>query len=294
MNIDIIREFLVLADTGKYEEAAFSLFITQSTLSKHILFLEYSLGGKPLFIRGRDSTQLTEYGKKFYIYAKRILELYDGFLESSTTDTKDARTLHIGVAAGIMAYGIYDIIKAFSRMHPETEIFLEDERIDKKLHSGDLDIGILLQNLSSLERETVPLFSDRLVPVVYKGHPLEGKKVSLEDLKDEEFVMLPRNIFIGQECIRFCLQNGFKPNIMHTVSGSSINTMLQLVSAKWGITLVPEQEARYWDYPGTCILDIEQDHEIFICIQYEKSHILSDSEKEFIDHVKIMTGNMEF
>ena len=50
MEIDYIREFVILADIGNYMEAADILFISQSTLSRHIKSIEEDLGA-PLFDR---------------------------------------------------------------------------------------------------------------------------------------------------------------------------------------------------------------------------------------------------
>ena len=48
MELSYIREFVVLAETGNYLEAADTLFIAQSSLSRHIKSIEMDLGA-PLF-----------------------------------------------------------------------------------------------------------------------------------------------------------------------------------------------------------------------------------------------------
>lgn len=287
MDISMLKEFIVLADTCNYEEAAFNLFVTQSTLSKHIHYLEYQLGGKPLFTRGRNSTQLTEYGKKFYIHATQMLELFDDFMASSNnTDDHDSRTLHIGIAAGMDTYGLIDCVRDFDDNHPSIDIFLEDELIDTKLRSGAIDIGILFHDPWNNERYTIPLINDYLVPIVPTGHRLAScEKVSIKELQDELFILFPKNWFLGRRCSVYCEQNGFSPMLAHTVAVRNIQLIQDLVADNWGVSLVPKQEALFWDHPGIVILEPIEKFQITICIQYNKTHNLTEIENLFIEYI---------
>ena len=62
MDINRIREFLVLSEHLNYSKAANLLYITQPVLSRHIHDLEETLGGQ-LFLRDTHSVQLTEFGQ---------------------------------------------------------------------------------------------------------------------------------------------------------------------------------------------------------------------------------------
>ena len=74
MEIEYIKEFVVLAETENYLEAAESLFISQSTLSKHIKIIEKELDVQ-LFDRTTRKVHLNKYGKMFLKYAKEISHL---------------------------------------------------------------------------------------------------------------------------------------------------------------------------------------------------------------------------
>mgnify|MGYP000270200484 CR=1 FL=1 len=70
MELSYIREFVVLAETGNYLEAADALFIAQSSLSRHIKSIELDLGS-PLFDRTTRKVVLNGFGQAFLPYAKR-------------------------------------------------------------------------------------------------------------------------------------------------------------------------------------------------------------------------------
>lgn len=71
MEISILEEFVSLVETNSFQETAFKLNISQSSLTKHIQKLESELGVS-LFDR---SVRMNEYSKILYPYAKRMLEV---------------------------------------------------------------------------------------------------------------------------------------------------------------------------------------------------------------------------
>lgn len=70
MELNYLNDFVTLARIRHFQNAADALFISQSTLSKHIKAIESELG-QDLFIRSRKCSQLTEFGKLFLPYAKK-------------------------------------------------------------------------------------------------------------------------------------------------------------------------------------------------------------------------------
>lgn len=287
MDIESIREFLLLADTGNYEETAFTLFTTQSTISKHIIAMENQLGGNPLFNRGRGSTYLTPFGQKFYLYASKIVDLYDEFVNITTSISKDSRTIHIGYAAGMDPYGFFDMIKEFCRDHPDLRVFLEDESIATKLRMGDVDIAILYENLDTFDRDSILLYQDRLVPIVNASHKLAKEtNINIRQLKNEPFIMPSPRLYLHKQCQSFCREHGFIPKVVHSVEGSLGYMITSFVAQDLGVALIPERAARFWANDSYVILEPDSDHLLNICIQYQKTHILSEAEECFVSYMK--------
>ena len=84
MELNYIREFVFLANINNFQEAADALYISQSTLSRHIQSLENELQNK-LFDRTTRSVQLSEFGKFFLPYAQELVcvgqDFYNDFFQ---------------------------------------------------------------------------------------------------------------------------------------------------------------------------------------------------------------------
>ena len=74
MDVKQMTYILTIAQEGGISKAAAKLFITQSALDQQLLKLEHELGTR-LFFRSRSSFALTEAGRVYVDYARRMLEL---------------------------------------------------------------------------------------------------------------------------------------------------------------------------------------------------------------------------
>ena len=74
MDVKQMTYILTIAQEGGISKAAAKLFITQSALDQQLLKLEHELGTR-LFFRSRSSFALTEAGRVYVEYARRMLEL---------------------------------------------------------------------------------------------------------------------------------------------------------------------------------------------------------------------------
>ena len=96
MDIDYIHEFVVLAGTGNYMEAADRLFLTQSSLTRHIQKLEADLG-VTLFDRTTRRIELNQYGRLFLPYAEQIALLQKDYTTAFCNELNRERgTIRIG------------------------------------------------------------------------------------------------------------------------------------------------------------------------------------------------------
>ena len=84
MDVKQMTYILTIAQEGGISKAAAKLFITQSALDQQLLKLEHELGTR-LFFRSRSSFALTEAGRVYVEYARRMLELKNEAYRISTT-----------------------------------------------------------------------------------------------------------------------------------------------------------------------------------------------------------------
>ena len=115
MEINYLREFVVLAQTGNFMEAADLLYCSQSTLSKHIQNMETELG-VPLFDRTTRKVALSKFGQLLLPYAKQIAELQDTYtaiLQSGLSTDQDILIGGPELAAHAFRAGLVDECQLF-------------------------------------------------------------------------------------------------------------------------------------------------------------------------------------
>ena len=109
MEINYLKEFVVLAQTGNFMEAAEMLYVSQSTLSKHIKSIEVELGVS-LFDRTTRKVTISKYGQLLLPYAQQIAELqemYISALRTSLENEQETLTLGRHPRAGAVQYHRY-------------------------------------------------------------------------------------------------------------------------------------------------------------------------------------------
>ena len=112
MEISYLKEFVVLAQTGNFMEAADILYSSQSTLSKHIKSIESELGIS-LFDRTTRKVKISKYGSLFLPYARKIVEIQEKYAVNLklNLETK-SEVLNLGSIYGLAQYKITDILVA--------------------------------------------------------------------------------------------------------------------------------------------------------------------------------------
>lgn len=115
MEIGYIKEFVVLAETGSFLEAADRLFISQSSLSKHIKNIERELGA-PLFNRTTRKVELSEFGQMFLPYANQIVRVQNEYTTAFFNKLESTRvTVTIGSIPPLAPYNITDVLARFKK-----------------------------------------------------------------------------------------------------------------------------------------------------------------------------------
>jgi len=104
MEINYLKEFVILSQTGNFLEAADVLYSSQSALSKHIKRMEKELG-VPLFDRTTRKVSISKYGQLLLPYAKQIVELQEKYTTVIISNLEnDRETLTIGSIVPYMVW----------------------------------------------------------------------------------------------------------------------------------------------------------------------------------------------
>ena len=248
MNMVYIRNFVNTAQYTTFSEAADSLFLSQSTLSKHMQALERYLGVS-LFDRTKRKVVLTKDGEVFLTYAKEIYEIEQQYLKLySEKKQKTSNTLKIGYSYSMSQYGVLKNIRDFSNAYPAIKAEMHE-------HNGSAILDLLSENyldisfcdFSLIEDKTerftyIDYCTDNLVAVVNKSSELSTQNIiNASSLANESFIIADTTSTLHKQIYDLCADAGFIPNVHF--KGKNIENLLELVHLNMGITIMAEKLA---------------------------------------------------
>ncbi|WP_089992179.1 LysR substrate-binding domain-containing protein [Cognatiyoonia koreensis] len=235
-----LRYFEALAAQGHFGRAADVCAISQPALSVQIKDLEQSLGAQ-LFERGTRHVRLTRFGEEFGARVRDILRAVDelGELARASADRLSGR-LRIGVIPTIAPYLLPALIGHLGEAFPEVDVHVRETMTDKllgELAAGRIDFAILALPIDDPALVEVPLFEEALLLV----RPISEAKTPVpnrESLRDMRLLMLEEGHCFRDQALSFCDLRGVRRR--EGLDGSSLSTLVQMVGAGIGITLIPE------------------------------------------------------
>jgi LysR family transcriptional activator of glutamate synthase operon len=285
MEINYLREFVVLAQTGNFMEAADILYSSQSTLSKHLKSIELELG-VPLFDRTTRKVRISKYGELLLPYARQITELqkkYTAALQSSLDTDRDI--LNLGSLPALAEYNITDVLVNFKRSYPQSTVNVMQggsKELKEMLWQKKCELAFIryIDDMDD-DLEKIPYAVDTMVAVLPPSHPLAKRKsIPLRMLEDEYFVLSEKQTMLYRLSIRSCEQSGFQPKIAYTdVKNENI---LDFVIKGLAVALMMKRLALYVSTPKIEIVDITPSVSTQINLCYLKSEKLSDAAKHFL------------
>ena len=146
LDIDQLRSFIAIADTGTFTRAAEAIHKTQSAVSMQIKRLEETVG-RPLFERDGRASRLTDEGERLLDYARRIVRLSEEAL-ASFAETELAGRVRLGLPDDYAERYLPEILARFSRSNPRVEVTVVCEptpMLVERIEHGDLDLAIITQ-----------------------------------------------------------------------------------------------------------------------------------------------------
>lgn len=235
-----LRYFESLAQHGHFGHAADACAISQPALSMQIRELEESLGTE-LFERGARQIRLTSFGEEFAGRVRDILRSVDELSDLARASQNHlVGRLRIGVIPTIAPYLLPTIIGNLARAHDGLDIHLRETQTQKliqELEDGRIDTAIVALPVSEPSLTEVALFKESFV-LVRPGED-EGKPIPDRDmLREMRLLLLEEGHCFRDQALSFCnIHTGLSRELL---DGSSLSTLVQMVSAGIGVTLIPE------------------------------------------------------
>ncbi|HEU4922893.1 MAG TPA: LysR family transcriptional regulator [Burkholderiales bacterium] len=239
-----LRYFIAVAEALHFGRAAAALHISQPPLSRSIVELEDRVGTR-LLARTRRRVELTPEGARFLVDARRVLwQLEQAVLEVRGIAAGTTGRLRIGFVS-LADYGVLPrLLKTYKAMRPGVTLALREMLSPEQaaaLVAGELDFGLLLPPVAGASFEHLVVQRERFVVALPARHALARRpgRVALRELREEAFVMVPRDIAPGLYDIVAALaaRAGFSPRVAQ--EAIQMQTVVSLVSSGLGVAVVP-------------------------------------------------------
>lgn len=235
-----LRYVEALSRHGHFGRAAEACAISQPALSMQIRELEAALG-TPLFERGARQMRLTGFGTEFVARARQILRAVDelGDLARAAEDRLVGR-LRIGVIPTVAPYLLPTIIGTLSRSNSALDLHVRETvtpRLIRELAEGRLDTAIVALPVSEPAFTEMALFSETFLlvrPAGDAGQPVPSR----EGLREMRLLLLEEGHCFREQALSFCNLHAAPPR--EILDGSSLSTLVQMVGAGIGVTLIPK------------------------------------------------------
>jgi LysR family hydrogen peroxide-inducible transcriptional activator len=243
MNLRDLKYIIAVADTRHFGKAAQRCFVSQPTLSGQIRKLEDELG-VTIFERTNRSVTVTAVGEEILRHARQMMEQADA-IRSLSAAQRDPLSgpLRIGAIPTISPYLMPLILAPLKRQHPELRLVLSEETTDRllqRLHNHEIDAALLATAVDERDLEATALFDEPFWLAHPRDHPFYLKdEITRKDLENTELLLLAEGHCLAQQARDLCHLQDHQGGAMADLRASSLETLLQLVGAGFGSTLVP-------------------------------------------------------
>lgn len=237
-----LRYFDALARLGHFGRAADSCAISQPALSQQIKALEEELGAE-LFERDRRQLRLTGFGEEIASRAKEILRAMDAFDDyARSSRAGHISRLRIGVIPTVAPYLLPGLVSDLTRLYEGVDLHIRETqtpRLVQELNEGRLDLAVVALPVSEPSLVETPLFTERFVLV--RPREDEGKPMPKSaDLQEMRLLLLEEGHCFREQALSFCERPASAVQARDMLDASSLSTLVQMVDAGLGVTLIPE------------------------------------------------------
>lgn len=246
IDLQHLRFAVAADDYGSLRQAAETLGVRQSTLSRSIRQFEHLIG-VVVFGRSSGGVEPTPAGKSVLRMARTILEEFDTLVATakSTRNGNNGR-LAIGFCTSLTTGNLRASLLEFRQRFPQIELATVERRrtrLATALRNGVLDVLVVTGNLRPPHSKVKPLWAERVFMVLPEDHPLTAREVVYwTDLRDETVILSEYDP--GRE-IEDLLDSKLvlpvdRPKVeRHDISRGVVRS---LVTMKFGISLVLESD----------------------------------------------------
>ena len=274
MNIQLrhIRCLLAVASEKSFARAAEKLAVSQPALSQTIIQLEETLGFE-IFQRTTRSVTLTKDGEALCAHAQKLNRSMETFYnEVKTLQLSIHNFLRVGYLIGTAVEFIPKITREFEKRRPHATLeFVEYDfnHPDAGLSTDLVDCSIFRPPVDTPDIHIVEIAREKCVACLPDGHPLSKQEtVQVEQLLDEPFIAAPGNGVWRDYWLANQYRQGRSARVVF--EAATVDSELQAVAMRKGISITAESTARFYARPGVTFRTISNMDDCIIAIGHRQ------------------------
>lgn len=239
MTLRHMRIFTAVCDGKSATAAAKKLGIAQPAVSLAVKELEEYYGIR-LFDRISHKMYITEEGKRFLQYARKILALFDE-MECGVKDREALGSLRVGSSITIGTCLLPDYMRRFRAAHPRLSVYVTVDNsaaIEKMVLENQLDFAMIEGSAHSDSLIRRRFRKDELVFVCGAGSALAGRdEIPLEALPELPFILREKGSGTRELFDSALLTRGMR--IAPAWESISTEAIVRAVAAGLGVSVLP-------------------------------------------------------
>lgn len=164
LEMDLLRTFIAIAETGNFTSAAEVVFRTPSAVSMQIKKLEEVLGS-PLFLRDARSVSLTPQGELLLGYARRLMSLNNETMSRFLLPEMNG-VVRVGAPEDIGERILPEVLRRFSEAYPNVMVDVaigNSTPLRKRVEEQRMDIVVFNSFTDNIGRNAEILVTEKLV-----------------------------------------------------------------------------------------------------------------------------------
>ena len=236
-----LRYLTALVRHGHFGRAAESCAVTQPALSMQIRELERELK-LDLLERRAGEFALTETGSQIAERAGKILTDVQDLVDFARhKDQVLAGTLRLGIIPSLAPYLLPRILPRLQKKYPALRLEVREtltKQLVGELERGELDVMMAALPIEHSAFETLQLFRDPFLLAMSSQSAPQIQRISVDAIDPRRLILLEEGHCLRDQALTYCsLQQA---DGVSTFGASSLSTIVEMVSAGLGITLLPE------------------------------------------------------
>lgn len=243
MNLQDLKYLVAVAEHRHFSRAAEACHISQPTLSSQVRKLEEELG-VTLLERTNKRVELTAVGSRVLAHAQRALR-ETALMEEVARAARDPLLgpLKLGVIPTLAPYLMPLILRPLRAAYPALTIDLWEDQtraLIEGLRNHHLDAALLATATDSPEITELTLFDEPLLAALPHTHRFASQSVVSEDALTDELLVLADGHCLAVQALLACgAKHGVRTGLRGSMQAATLETLVNLVAAGYGATLIP-------------------------------------------------------